>query len=323
MRRVKSANQVNILKEYFERDPKPRRAVVRQIVQQYATPRQLTHRVVPHRMADTRLPCRPHTPRRRTGLTHEEVFRWFRNMRNRGKPAQPAFAEHDIGGHAFKPFVRHNGEAHASGSGHGHSGDLGGPVTHHAGGGGASAGSGALDAPGLDQDDIVSNYLTEELPPLKVEEAEEQWQPTPQYRQALSQVLKGLQALGKDSQDRAELLREVVRLLGRHDRQTLHTLLQPRGPYFGQANPRIAHVTREQRAHQVRRGTGGCEFTNGHSLIGGCPSRGGLRSWSGTGMDGPRAQVWRGPAAQRCGRCVRRGRCRGAARPRSAHAGRP
>lgn len=53
MRRVKSANQVNILKEYFERDPKPRRAVVRQIVQQYATPRQPTHRVVPHRIADT------------------------------------------------------------------------------------------------------------------------------------------------------------------------------------------------------------------------------------------------------------------------------
>jgi len=173
-------------------------------------------------------------------------------MRNRAKPAQPAFAEHDVDGHAFKPFVRHNGEAHASESGHGHGGDLGGPAAHHAGGGGASAGAAALDAPGLDHDDFVSNYLTEELPALKVEVAEDQWQPTARYRQALSQVLKGLQALEKDSQDRAELLREVVRLLGRHDRQMLHTLLQPRGPYIGQANPRIAHATREQRAHQVR-----------------------------------------------------------------------
>jgi hypothetical protein len=185
----------------------------------------------------------------RTGLTYAEVTRWFRNQRSRNKGvAGPSDMDSDGPGLVDdKSGDRPPAAAAGAGAydpGHG---------AHHlaaAAAAGAGAGTGA---PSSSAEIAVPLYLNPNLGEA-YETREEEKPParqTAQLRRARDMFLDVFTEFPRGSREREQLLRDLVRSLGRSDRESLLTLLRPRGPYRGSADPALRNITKLERAREV------------------------------------------------------------------------
>ena len=285
-RRAKSRNQVTILLTQFQINPKPKKAEIKDLVSRYAAQRRM-HCGAPRDPCQRALPtgfrCCARGPGRatgdRTGLTYTEVCRWFRNQRIRSRPQsgdegkglKSADGGDGVGVHGTLHHPASVGSASgalAPPSGVGAAG-VGAGVGARAGTAAASAvssvagssaglagaagGGGAGVLPEAHGDGSLPIYMTGGLADFgEREEDKHVWRNTARFRRSRDNFMEIVTEFPKGSPEREQLLRDLVRCLGRSDREALQACLRPRGPYRGSADPQLKLTTTQERSKEAR-----------------------------------------------------------------------
>lgn len=77
------------------------------------------------------------------------------------------------------------------------------------------------------------------------------WRASSKFRRTRDTFLNIFSDFPKGSAEREQLIKDLVRIMGRADRDVMQTHMRPRGPYRGSADPALKMTTKQERAKEV------------------------------------------------------------------------